>query len=274
MSLWKQATFVAIDLETTGKYPLDAEICEVAGVKWSQGQIVGEFQSLVKPTRPMNAEVIAIHNISNEMVSDAPRIHEILPEFAKFIGDAIPLAHHAPFDMGFLSWDLERLNLPLPVKDSFCTAIISRKAIPTSPNHRLQTLINYLHLPAGSAHRALDDAKACLAVALDCFGRIGADATIDDIQKLQETQLKWTDYSLINLTEQEAMMNLLTAIKHHASVDLVYMGGSRPGSPRQLEPIGIVRNPNGDFLVAREPDDEQTKRYFLSQVKSVKILPI
>ena len=84
---WYDATWVAIDLETTGKYPLDAEICEMAAVKWRGGQIVDTFHSLIKPVHRMSDEVIAIHNITNEMVEGAPSLSEKLSEFRQFIDD-------------------------------------------------------------------------------------------------------------------------------------------------------------------------------------------
>src|SRR5580693_4927267 len=93
-TLWTDATLVALDLETTGKYPLDAEICEMAAVKWQNGQIVDTFQTLIRPTQPMSQAVIAIHNITNEMVADAPLLHEKLEEFHRFVSDGWLIAHH------------------------------------------------------------------------------------------------------------------------------------------------------------------------------------
>lgn len=269
---WTEATFVALDLETSGKYPLEAEICEVAAVKWQAGEIVGEFQSLVRPTQIMDDFVISIHHITNEMVAKAPTIEKVLPDFMNFLGDAIPIAHHAPFDMGFLVWDLERMDLPLPKQASLCTALLSRRALPTSPNHRLQTLIQFLGLPQGQAHRALDDAMACLRVALQCFEKVGETARIEDLYKFQKSELRWQDYSISTLTEKEALLHIVSAIRQKRLVELTYAGGSRPGQPRELLPLGIVRNPNGDFLVAREPAETQTKRFFVSQIQAARVI--
>lgn len=269
---WAQATFVAIDLETTGKYPLEAEICEVAAVKWQSGKVVDEYQSLVKPIQKMSEEVIAIHHITNEMVVAAPSIQTVLPQFMKFIDGAVVLAHHAPFDMGFLVWELENLLMNLPDLNALCTAIISRKALPTSPNHRLQTLIQFLGLPQGQAHRALDDAHACLQVALRCFEKIGPDLRLEDLYKYQGNEIKWIDYSINALSEKEALLNVVSAIRQKRMVELIYEGGSRPGQWRKLLPLGIVRNPNGDFLVAREPAEQQTKRFFVERIQSARVV--
>src|SRR5690554_5714295 len=103
---WRSVDLVAFDTETTGKYPLSAEVCELAAVKWRDGKIVDTFQTLLKPSRPMDAEVIAIHGITNEMVENAPRMVEKIDEFREFISGAVLLAHHAPFDLGFLALDI------------------------------------------------------------------------------------------------------------------------------------------------------------------------
>ena len=47
---WKEATFVAFDTETTGRYPLVAELVEIAAVKWKGGVIVDKYQTFARPT--------------------------------------------------------------------------------------------------------------------------------------------------------------------------------------------------------------------------------
>ena len=83
-SSWKQTTIIAMDTETTGKYPLESELCEIAAVKWRGGRIVDEYKTLIKPTYLMSDQVIAIHNITNEMVAKAPSIGEVIGGFLQF----------------------------------------------------------------------------------------------------------------------------------------------------------------------------------------------
>jgi len=272
LKAWPDVPIVAFDLETTGKYPLQAEICEIAAVKWKGGQIVEEYQTLVKPIHPMGQEVIAIHNITNEMVADAPQVGVVVPRFHQFCKESLLVAHHAPFDMGFLSVEFEVAQLEFPPYPVLCSAILSRKALPNSPNHRLQTLTKYLGIEAGQAHRALDDAKACLAVTLKCLEVIGARATVAEILEFQKTKLNWKQFSMEALAEKENFGRLIQAIRGGGRVRMVYRGGSRPGQGREVFPLGIVRNPEGDFLVAREPGVDQTKRYFLQNVGEVQLL--
>jgi DNA polymerase-3 subunit epsilon len=268
---WQELSFVALDTETTGKYPLESEICEVAAVKWHGGAIVGEYQTLVRPTHQMSEEVIKIHNISNEMVMTAPEIGEILPAFSTFIKGSICIAHHAPFDLGFLAPEFESRHLPLPLESALCTSLLSRKLIRESSNHKLQTLIRVLKLDGGQAHRALDDTKACLQVALECFRRLGEDAPLAKILQTQGGALMWSQYSIETLLEMSKFQHIVRAIKDKREVSLVYEGGSRPGRARVVEPIGIVRGPNGDFLVATEDGELPPKRYLLEKITEAKI---
>src|SRR5690606_36090270 len=120
-------------------------------------------------------------HITDEMLADAPDIADVIPKFHRFIEGAYLVAHHAPFDMGFLAVEFEKLTLQLPNNPVFCSSLLSRRLVPESANHRLQTLISHLGLTVGQAHRALDDSKACLEFALNCFRRSGEHCSLQDL---------------------------------------------------------------------------------------------
>ncbi len=264
---WNELTFVAFDIETTGAYPLDSEICEIAAVRWEAGQVVGEFQTLIKPTQVMSDFIIGIHGITNEMVATAPAIREKVPEFREFVGSDILVAHHSPFDMGFLVVEFERCHLPLPEEPVLCSSLISRKVITEAENHKLQTLIKVLNLYQGVAHRALDDAKACMELLHKCMLRLGEDKTLRDLIDLQEKQLYWKNFSIDSLLRNENTRAIVNAIEKKKPVIIVYQGGSLKGE-RQVMPKGIVRSPDGDFLAAIDEGDTQIKRFYLGKIRS------
>lgn len=267
---WKHVSFVAIDLETTGKYPLEAEICEMAAVKMQGGQIVDRFESLIRPHQKMSDFVISIHNITNEMAATAPWLEERLPAFHAFIKDSYVIAHHAPFDLGFLSADMENAGLPLPELPAFCTSLMGQALFPELENHRLVSLVQHFQITMGQAHRALSDAEACLQVALRCFEKVGDQALVNDLIKAQGRELRWQNFSIEALKEKRDLAIIINAIKTKREVEMVYSGGSKPGQPRWIQPIGIVRNPNGDFVAALQNADGKPKRYMVEKIVSVK----
>lgn len=277
-SHWRECEFVGFDTETSGKYPLEAEICELAAVKWKNGKVVDTFSTLIKPSKPMDAEVIAIHGITDAMVENAPSMSEKIADFHAFLGDGVPIAHHAPFDLGFVSLEFEKKNLALPTGPVVCSSLLSRKIFPESENHRLQTLIRFFGLQQGQAHRALDDARASLEVALKCFEKIN-EASTDPLPlaKMLEAQggaLTWQRFSMAELQGSAVPAQLIKAISEHKIIDMTYSAGSKPGAPRRVHPLGLVRSLDGDFLVAYDERDQRSKRYFVDKVTSVEAVQI
>jgi DNA polymerase-3 subunit epsilon len=269
---WTDATFVALDLETTGKYPLAAEICEFAAVKYGGGKIQDRFQTLIRPQRGMSAESIAIHNITPEMVKNSPTIEQIIDTIHGFINGCSVIAHHAPFDLGFLTYEFEKARLDLPTEPVFCTSLLSQKVVPETHDHRLRTLVAYFDIATQPNHRATDDADACLAVALKCFARVAPAALVQDLIVAQGIELKWSQYSIEALKERDAYRCLLSAIDSAVEVEMDYGGGSNPGRPRKIWPIGLVRNPDGDFVVAKDEPEGRPKRFYLEKISAARIV--
>ncbi len=264
---WPELSFVAFDTETSGAYPIGNEIVEVGLVRWEGGKEVASYDKLIRPRKPMGEEVIKIHGITNEMVETAPPMSEVIKDVSDFIGDSVLIAHHAPFDLGFLVWDLERFGFSLPTTPPLCSSLIARKVIKGSDNHKLQTLIKHLKIEAGPAHRAESDARACLEVALHCFRQIGEKATLKDLMKLQGKDLSWKNYSIQEFKADPHLKGLVEALEKDQNVEFVYLSGSMKGKTRKAVPYGIVRNPDGDYLSALCLVDNVKKRFYLKAIK-------
>jgi DNA polymerase-3 subunit epsilon len=266
---WRNLTLVAFDTETTGKYPLTAEICEVAAVKWRNGEVVETFSTLLKPTKPMGEQVIAIHGITNEMVEGAPRISEKIRELHAFFEGAVLVAHHAPFDLGFVAIEFERAGLPLPGLPVICSSLLSRNVIKESPDHRLQTLIGHLGLEQGKAHRALDDAKACLQVAIKCLERLDREELKAAIER-QGGAISWQRFSMKALEEKDITGPIVQASREGSQVEFTYAGGSKKDQVRRADALGVVRSLDGDFFIGQEFGETSGKRFFLEKVTSAR----
>lgn len=269
---WKEYTYTAIDLETTGAYPVGAEICEVAAVKWQHGQVVDEFQSLVKINRPMGDFIIGIHGITNEMLTNAPPLAEVIRKFHEFTRDTIMVAHHAPFDMGFLTNEFEKLDLPLPDQPALCSSLLAIQKFPEFETHRLQNMVQALGIQAGTAHRALDDSKACLQVALKCMEKVGPDATLNEVFLAQEKKLTWPTYSIRELRENKIWSLILEAVEADRKIEFIYKNSAKEGPPRRMKPMGVVRSLEGDYTIGQTETDDRKRRYFLRRISKVTIL--
>lgn len=139
------------DTETTG-FPPRAEMCEIGWVDivlYPDGwKIQGEQQSrFVNPGHPIPAKCTEIHGITDDMVVDGMHPNDARALLSR--GATILGAHNVAFDSKFV-----RSALPW-----ICTLECARKVWPDAPNHKNETLKEYLGIKVeGDAHRAGYDA--------------------------------------------------------------------------------------------------------------------
>lgn len=159
-----------LDLETTGLDPNYDDIIEVAILKVKNNEIVDKYQSLIQPNshyidsdtkKPIYVDsyIEELTGITSEMLQDAPKIKEILPEIIDFIGDDIIIGHNVNFDINFLYDEIESYNGNEFSNDFFDLLKISRRALKDIKHHRLKDLSAYFNYEY-KAHRAMSD---CLA---------------------------------------------------------------------------------------------------------------
>lgn len=261
---------VAFDTETSGAYPIESEVIELGAVKWHQGKVIGQFQTLLRPARELTPENIRIHGITNEMVADAPLMQDEIIKFCDFVDGSVLVAHHAPFDLGFITLAIEKAQLRMPRTFNICSSLLSRALLPTT-NHKLQTLIKELQLIGGDAHRAYDDAYACFQVLQHCLQKIEPDLSLQRLFSIQKKDLDWKNY-LVYSSGHQKILNLVRAMEQQRSIGIVYEGGQTKNQVRPVRPIGIVRNPDGDYIQAECGLDMQRKRFYIEKIKDVELI--
>lgn len=269
LSLWSDYPIVAFDTETSGPYPLESEIVELGAVKWFKGEIIGQFQTLLKPSKPMTQENINIHGITNEMVAEAPLMKDQIAAFHEFIKDSLLIAHHAPFDLGFIAPEFEKAGLPFPTNVHLCSSLISRALLHTT-NHKLQTLVKELNLVGGDAHRAYDDAYACLQVFMKAAEKLDVPS-LEKLKAVQAKKIEWTNYTLFS-KQTEQIKSIVDAIQKQKTIQIVYEGGQSKNKLRPIAPKGIVRNPDGDYVHAECGLDNTRKRFYLSKIVDIELV--
>ena len=181
------ATFVVVDLETTGGAPHTDRITEVGAVKVRGGECLGTFQTLVNPGTAVPPTITVLTGITTSMVLRAPRIESVLPALVEFMGDAVVVGHNVRFDVGFLQAALERAGRPPLTAPTVDTLALARRLVRDEvPNCALGTLADCFRLSHRPSHRALDDALATadlLHVLLERAGSLGVTG-LDDLTSL------------------------------------------------------------------------------------------
>jgi DNA polymerase-3 subunit epsilon len=171
----RDVTFVVVDLETTGGSAYSCEITEVGAVKVRGGEVVGEFQTLVRPHASIPPFIAVLTGITDAMVGSAPPVSSVLPAFLEFARGSVLVAHNAPFDVGFLRAGAERLGIAWPGFAVVDTALLARRALTRdeAPNCKLSTLARIFRSSTRPDHRALSDARATVDVLHALLERVG-----------------------------------------------------------------------------------------------------
>ncbi|WP_293877348.1 DEDD exonuclease domain-containing protein [uncultured Brevibacterium sp.] len=188
-------TFTVVDLETTGANATNGDITEIGAVKSCGGEIIGEFQTLVKPTRSVISPFVErLTGITNSMVATAPELSSVIPMFLEFAHGSTLVAHNAGFDIGFLREACARLDYPWPSYSVLDTVKLARLCVTRQEvrNHKLGTLATFFNAPTPPVHRALEDARATHHILQCMFERFGAlgVTTFEELESLKPQEWK------------------------------------------------------------------------------------
>jgi DNA polymerase III subunit epsilon len=181
-----QVTFVVLDVETTGGSPTTSSLTEVAAARYRGGELLGTYQTLVRPDEHIPPFITALTGISDAMVVDAPPIGTMLPSFLEFVGGAVVVGHNIRFDLGFLNHALTSTGRdPIPNPSVDTLALARRLIRDMVPNCKLGTLAAVLRLPNQPSHRALSDVLAtgdllhALLERAGSYGIVGLEELLD-----------------------------------------------------------------------------------------------
>ena len=205
--------FVVFDIETTGLNSHTNEIIEIGAVKIKSGRIVDRYSQLINPGRPIPYHITEITSITDEQVANEPKIDKVIGKFVDFVGDAVLVAHNAPFDMGFIKRDIKKyLNI-----DYQCSVIdtlqMARDLFPDLKKYGLGDLNKTLGLALEKHHRAVDDSQAT------------ANMFIIFLEKYKEKGLEYmkdinTGFE-VNVKKQ-SLKNVMVLVKTQAGLKNMY----------------------------------------------------
>jgi DNA polymerase III subunit epsilon len=152
--------FVIYDLETTGLSPEREEIIQIAAMKFRDGKLLRSeaFSSYARPSQPISGFISRYTGITNAHVAKAPRPHEALLAFSRFVGDAGLIAHNGHrFDSKFLRATCLRHRLPNREVLSIDSIQLSKRIFGTvrGTGHSLDRVLSRLNI-SGAGHARHD----------------------------------------------------------------------------------------------------------------------
>lgn len=150
--------YISIDLETTGTNPKTDKIIEIGALKVKDGAVTERFSTFVNPGRKLDARIVELTGITDEMLHKAPIMDEVLPELLEFLEDLPLLGHSIISDFSFLKKAAVDQKMSFE-RSGVDTLKIARKFLPELEHRNLGFLCDYYGIPI-QAHRAMNDAEA------------------------------------------------------------------------------------------------------------------
>ncbi|MDB9986098.1 DNA polymerase III subunit epsilon [Pelagibacterales bacterium] len=123
---------IVLDTETTGlKFSDNHRVIEVAAIEIVNYLPTGKvFHKYVNPQRDVPESSVDIHGITEKFLENKPLFKEIADEFLEFISVDNIVAHNAPFDIGFLNFELQRCGKNMLSNKAIDTVVLAREKFP------------------------------------------------------------------------------------------------------------------------------------------------
>jgi DNA polymerase-3 subunit epsilon len=151
---------IVLDTETTGLNPRTGDrVIEIGCVEIFNRKLTGNnFHRYINPERDSDEAALAVHGLTTEFLRDKPKFHEIAHELREFVQGAEVIIHNAPFDLGFLNHEFERMGLPPFVKhcSNVIDTLVNAKELHPGKRNSLDALCDRYGI--SNAHRKLHGA--------------------------------------------------------------------------------------------------------------------
>ncbi len=153
--------FAIIDIETCGgKFEFkQSRITEICIVLHDGLTITETYSTLINPECYIAPFYTKLTGITNEMVADAPKFHEVAKKIIELTEGRIFIAHNVQFDYGFIKQEFASLGYTYK-RETLCTVRLSRKLLPGKFSYSLGKLCDSLGIGNEARHRAEGDAVA------------------------------------------------------------------------------------------------------------------
>jgi DNA polymerase-3 subunit epsilon len=191
---------IVLDTETTG---LSAEngdrIIEIGCVELLHRKLTGNnLHFYLNPERNSHEDALKVHGISNEFLRDKPKFSLIAQELLAYLQGAELIIHNAPFDIGFLNKELQRLGRPpmhSAIEGVIDTLVMAKDMFPGKRNG-LDALCDRLGVDNSSRtlHGALLDAELLADVYINMTR--GQDALIMEQGEAASEGGEWVQIDL------------------------------------------------------------------------------
>ena len=199
---WREASFVALDFETTGLDPARDSIVSFGVVPVLQGRVVlgGSIHQLVEPHVPPSVRSQKIHELRPQDLAGSPRLEEAREVLHRALAGRFLLVWFADVEVNFLTaifggrrgtWRRRTID----VRNLAIEADGVPRSMRAQRGYGLSWAAERLGVPVANPHEALDDALVTAQIFLVLTGRLPEvpNPTVADLLRVAGDQGPWVE---------------------------------------------------------------------------------
>lgn len=256
--------YVFLDFETTGLVPLRSEVVEIGAVRFEDGKRVATFETLLKPTIPVEEGALAVHKLSNEHLA----LHGKNPEgewkkLREFIGEDPIIAHNGlAFDFQFVFNGFANHKIAIGQNRLIDTLNLARRHLSTKTGRfSMHDLCQAYAITNKKAHSAMGDVEAMIEI----FAKILEMTT--DLTGMWETS---GGYQLAGLGELPVgFEKMQSAIDSGLEIEIDYEGVDKPRRQRWIRPLEINVSYGNRYIVGLCLESKEKRSFRTDRVRSI-----
>jgi DNA polymerase-3 subunit epsilon len=188
------ARWVVVDCETSGLDPGTDRLLSVAAVEVEHERIVASrsYSAVVRQEQPSAVDNILVHGLGASAQLGGRPPGDVLRELKAFIGDAIPVAFHAPFDQAILERAFAHAGMKAPRQRWLDLAALAPVLFADRKANDLDSWLASFGIECDARHDALNDAYSTAQLLLVLLERARQErvATVEALLRVASSE-RW-----------------------------------------------------------------------------------
>jgi DNA polymerase-3 subunit epsilon len=155
---------IFFDLETTGVEISTSRVVQIACIKINIDGYTDERNILINPTIPIPKEATEVHNITDEMVKDAPFFSQMAKSIYSFFKDCDIAGYNSDsYDVPLLCEEFNRVSMVFLDWDYNLVDVLKYERL-LRPNKLADVYKRYTGKELEGSHNAINDVKATVEI--------------------------------------------------------------------------------------------------------------
>jgi len=249
-----------LDLETTGLDVITGDtICEIGIIKVRNRKVIDKFQRLVNPKQSIPRESFLVHKISDEALKDAPFFEEVIDDTLKFLESSVICVYNVEFDMGFLNYELKKMDrgpVEIPAIDILAMA---RKTLKL-PKYNLGAIAQHFNIQGtDNLHRALADAHVTYEVFFKLLDTL-RDKKLEQLRDFLSLFGFKNEIFKSRVAPKTALME--EAIFKQLTLKMRYFSQNNDMEIERIRPLSLYQEKNVTYLLYEDSKNQNLRINF------------